>query len=269
MFIYTEEIPLLSPWLRKKAKILNLRLFSSFPFQEFKNPGHPSSICSFTSPPTCHLLLLNIGIAPLVLENSRLPSMRSQITAAKIILGMTGGMTTLLIMKTLTTILSLAALSISFTTSNLQADTLADVMKTEGIDNMLGTWVDADTNGEMLRITYKWKIKGHSIEVNLKTEDSTSSALIVFDQASEEVLHMGVNSKGELGRGTWSAQNGVAILDLTQTDADGQEVEMKISHKVVDKNSMTLGFEMKATGEGGELALVRPAKKAKKKTQGK
>ena len=156
--------------------------------------------------------------------------MRSQITAAKIILGMAGGRTKLLLMKTLTTILSLAALSISFTTSNLQADTLADVMKTEGIDNMLGTWVDADTNGEMLRITYKWKIKGHSIEVNLKTEDSTSSALIVFDQASEEVLHMGVNSKGELGRGTWSAQNGVAILDLTQTDADGQEVEMKISH---------------------------------------
>jgi len=168
-------------------------------------------------------------------------------------------------MKKLATIFSIAALSISFTTSNLQADTLGDVMKAEGIDKMLGTWVDADTNGEKFRITYKWKIKGHAVELILKTEDSTSSALIVYDQGSETVLHMGVNSKGELGRGTWSAQEGVAILDLTQNTSDGQEVELKISHKVVDKKSLTLGFEMKETGEGGELELVRPAKKPKVK----
>lgn len=168
-------------------------------------------------------------------------------------------------MKKLATTLSIAALSISFTTSNLQADTLGDVMKSEGIDKMLGTWVDADTNGEKFRITYKWKIKGHAVELILKTEDSTSSALIVYDQGSETVLHMGVNSKGELGRGTWSAQEGVAILDLTQNTSDGQEVELKISHKVVDKKSLTLGFEMKETGEGGELELVRPAKKPKVK----
>ena len=168
-------------------------------------------------------------------------------------------------MKKLATILSIAAFSISFTTSNLQADTLGDVMKSEGIDKMLGTWVDADTNGEKFRITYKWKIKGHAVELILKTEDSTSSALIVYDQGSETVLHMGVNSKGELGRGTWSAQEGVAILDLTQNTSDGQEVELKISHKVVDKKSLTLGFEMKETGEGGELELVRPAKKPKVK----
>ncbi|MFT6180629.1 MAG: hypothetical protein ACI9NQ_000734 [Paracoccaceae bacterium] len=169
------------------------------------------------------------------------------------------------IMKKLSTILALATLSISFTTSNLQADTLGDVMKAGGIDKMMGTWVDADTNGEKFKITYKWKIKGHAVELILKTEDNTSTALIAYDQGSEEVIHMGVNSKGELGRGTWSVQEGVAILDLTQTNADGQEVELKISHKIVDKKSMTVGFEMKATGDGGELALVRPAKKPKTK----
>ena len=168
-------------------------------------------------------------------------------------------------MKKLATIFSIAALSINFTTSNLQAETLGDVMKAEGTDKILGTWVDADTNGEKFKITYKWKIKGHAVELILKTEDSNSSALIVYDQGSEKVIHMGVNSKGEFGRGTWSTQDGVAILDLTQTTADGQNVELKISHKVVDKKSLTLGFTMKETGEGGELELVRPAKKPKVK----
>ena len=166
-------------------------------------------------------------------------------------------------MKTLSKILSLAALSVGFTTSNLQADTLGDVMKAEGIDKMLGTWVDADTNGEKFKITYRWKIKGHAVELSLKTEESTSTALIVYDQGSEKVIHMGVNSKGELGRGTWSTRDGVAILDLTQTNAEGQEVELKISHKVAGKRSLTIGFEMKATGENGEISLVRPAKKPK------
>lgn len=168
-------------------------------------------------------------------------------------------------MKKLSTILALATLSLSFTTSNLQAETLGDVMKAEGIDKMMGTWVDADTNGEKFKITYRWKIKGHAVELLLKTGDNTSTALIAYDQGSEKVIHMGVNSKGELGRGTWSVQEGVAILDLTQTDADGQEVELKISHKIVDKKSMTVGFEMNATGDSGELALVRPAKKPKTK----
>ena len=168
-------------------------------------------------------------------------------------------------MKKLATIFSIAALSINFTTSNLQAETLGDVMKAEGTDKILGTWVDADTNGEKFKITYKWKIKGHAVELILKTEDSNSSALIVYDQGSEKVIHMGVNSTGEFGRGTWSAQDGVAILDLTQTTADGQNVELKISHKVVDRKSLTLGFTMKETGEGGELELVRPTKKPKVK----
>lgn len=168
-------------------------------------------------------------------------------------------------MKTFSKLLSLAALSVGFTTSNLQAETLGDVMKAEGIDKMLGTWVDADTKGENFKISYKWKIKGHSVELNLKTKDSTSSALIVYDQGSEQVLHIGVNSKGELGRGTWSTEDGAAILDLTQTNADGQEVELKIFHRIIDKNSLTVGFEMKATGDGGEITLVRPEKKAKAK----
>lgn len=168
-------------------------------------------------------------------------------------------------MKTLSKILSIAALSASFTASNLQAQTLGDVMKEAGIEKMLGTWVDADTNGENFKLSYKWKIKGHAVELSLKTQDTTSSALIVFDQESEQVLQMGVNSKGALGRGTWTAQDGAAVLDLTQTNADGEEVELKVTHKIVDKNSLTVGFEMQSTGDTGEISLVRPAKKQKAK----
>lgn len=168
-------------------------------------------------------------------------------------------------MKTLSKILSLTALSVGFTASNLQAETLGDVITAAGIDKMLGTWVDADTNGKNFKLSYKWKIKGHAVEVSLKTEESTSSALIVFDQESEQVLQMGVNSMGALGRGTWATQDGDAILDMTQTNADGQETELKITHRIVDKNSLTVGFEMKSTGDTGEISLVRPAKKQKAK----
>lgn len=168
-------------------------------------------------------------------------------------------------MKTLSQILSIAALSVSFTASNLQAQTLGDVMKEAGIEKMLGTWVDADTNGENFKLSYKWKIKDHAVELSLKTQESTSSALIVFDQESEQVLQMGVNSEGALGRGTWTAQDGSAVLDLTQTNADGQEVELTITHTIADKNSLTVGFEMQSTGDTGEISLVRPAKKQKAK----
>jgi len=172
-------------------------------------------------------------------------------------------------MKTFSKILSLAALSVSFTTSSLHADTLGDVMKAEGIHKMLGTWIDADSNGEKIKITYRWKIKDHAVELILKTQDGTSTALIAYDQEAEKVIHMGVNSKGELGRGSWSTQNGVAILDITQTNSDGQEVELKVSHKIVDKNSLTVGFEMKGSGESGEISLVRAARKPKVKKEKK
>ena len=170
-------------------------------------------------------------------------------------------------MKTLATILSIAALTISFTSSKVQADTLAEVMKAEGIEKMLGTWVDADTNGENVKLTYKWKIKSHAVELNLKTKESSSTALIVYDQASEKVIHVGVNSKGELTRGNWSASDGAAVLNITQTNTEGQEVELKVTHKAVDKNTMSVAFEMKASGEGGEVTLVRPAKKPKAKKE--
>lgn len=173
-------------------------------------------------------------------------------------------------MKIFTKFLSLAALSVGFTTSSLQAQTLGDVMRTEGIDKMLGTWVDADTNGEKFKITYRWKIKDHAVELNLKTPDSTSTALIMLDQSSDEVVHVGVNSKGEVGRGTWSTEDGAAVLDLTQSNAAGEDIELRIFHKPVDKKSLTVGFEMKATGDTGEITLVRPAKKPKaKKEKGK
>ena len=170
-------------------------------------------------------------------------------------------------MKTLSKFLSLVALSVSFASSNLQADTLGDVMKAEGIDKMLGTWVDADTEGENFKISYRWKIKGHAVELGLKTQESTSTALIIFDQGSEEVLHIGANSKGALTRGKWSTHDGAAVLDLTQTNAGGEVVELKVTHKIVDKSTLTVGFEMKATGDTGEISLVRPAKKPKAKNE--
>ena len=50
-----------------------------------------------------------------------------------------------------------------------------------------------------------------------------------------------------------------------QTNADGQEVELTITHTIADKNSLTVGFEMQSTGDTGEISLVRPAKKQKAK----
>jgi hypothetical protein len=42
-------------------------------------------------------------------------------------------------------------------------------------------------------------------------------------------------------------------------------VDLRVTHKIVDKNSLTVGFEMQSTGDTGEISLVRPAKKQKAK----
>ena len=58
------------------------------------------------------------------------------------------------------------------------AETLGELLREAKWDGLIGTWVDADTNGENVKTTYAWKFKDRLIEVTTKMGTTEAVALM-------------------------------------------------------------------------------------------
>jgi len=153
-----------------------------------------------------------------------------------------------------TTLLCCGA-ALSFT--SLRADTLGEILEKAELGALIGTWVDPDSQGEQITLTYAWRIKDHALGMTAKTSNRTSEALIGVNPKTGEVVHTTVDSKGGAGLGTWGEEDGVATLTLTVVDAEGEERNLKITHKIVENKNLVVGMKNADTDEGGEITLVR------------
>ena len=56
--------------------------------------------------------------------------------------------------------------------------------------------------------------------------------------------------------GKWAEENGVATLTLKTVDSDKKEETVKVSHQITN-DKLVVGVKNVATGNGGEITLVR------------
>ncbi len=156
----------------------------------------------------------------------------------------------------LTALCSLAAFTLGPAAG---ADTLAEKLEEVGLGALIGTWVDPDSNGDQISVTYTWRVKDHALGMSVKTPNRTSEALIGLDPKTGEVIHTTHDDKGGSGQGKWAEENDVATLTLTVIDSEKKETNLRITHKIVDNKQLVVGMKRADNEEGGEITLVRKA----------
>ncbi|MFP6867298.1 MAG: hypothetical protein VCA35_15250 [Roseibacillus sp.] len=156
----------------------------------------------------------------------------------------------------LTALCSLAAFTLGPAAG---ADTLAEKLEEVGLGALIGTWVDPDSNGDQITVTYTWRVKDHALGMSVKTPNRTSEALIGLDPKTGEVIHTTHDDKGGSGQGKWAEENDVATLTLTVIDSEKKETNLRITHKIVDNKQLVVGMKRADNDEGGEITLVRKA----------
>lgn len=138
-----------------------------------------------------------------------------------------------------------------------RAETLGEILESAELGALIGTWVDEDSNGGAISLTYSWRLENHVLGLSVKMPDNNSEAMIAVNPEDGEVVHVTANDKGGMGMGKWADENGVATLTLTTVNADSEETTVKITHQIVDNRKLVVGFKDVGTGEGGEMTLVR------------
>ena len=135
------------------------------------------------------------------------------------------------------------------------AETLGEMLRDSGWDRILGTWVDEDSGGERVATTYKWRFKDRVIEVSTETQNMNSVGLIAVSAESGEVVHAGADDRGGTALGTWSEDDGDAVLDLEFSSAEGDTGTMRVRHHLENDDRMTVTIEV--AGEEMTFTMVR------------
>jgi hypothetical protein len=156
-------------------------------------------------------------------------------------------------------------------TVSVRAENLGEILERAELGALVGTWVDEDSNGEAISLTYAWRIENYvlawsvkrpssdSVALSVKRPNNNSEAMIAVDPKTGEVVHVTANEKGGMGRGKWVEENGVATLNLKVANAEKEEMAFKITHRIVDNKQLVVGLKNVEADEGGEMILVRKA----------
>ena len=69
-----------------------------------------------------------------------------------------------------------------------RAQNLGEILESGGLGALIGTWVDQDTNGQAISLTYTWRIKNRVLGLSIRMPGDNSEALIAVDPESGEVM---------------------------------------------------------------------------------
>ncbi|MEM8680271.1 MAG: hypothetical protein AAGF97_13065 [Planctomycetota bacterium] len=137
-----------------------------------------------------------------------------------------------------------AAVLLSANSSVSAAETLSDFVKDAKWDDLIGTWVDAETQGATLTTTYAWRLKDRVIEITTTDGNKESIAWMGVNGKTGDVFHMGVDGDGASSLGKWIDDDGDAVLELIFTSGDGQEGGFKFRNHFKDSDTMTVTLEL-------------------------
>ena len=122
---------------------------------------------------------------------------------------------------------------------------LSDLLRESKWSGIIGTWVDADSNGAAIKTTYAWKIKKRVIEVTSKEGQKETVSLMGVNAKTGKVFQMGADSDGGSFLGEWKMEsNGDAVLGIGFTAPDGNEGLLNIRQKMEGKDALLITIEL-------------------------
>ena len=120
---------------------------------------------------------------------------------------------------------------------------LGGALRAAGFERLLGTWVDAETNGENLRVTYGWRFEDEIMDITTSERTKKIASLMGLNRGTGEVYHIGIDSEGTSSLGTWSFKEGEAVLELGFTTAAGEQGGRRFRHEFVDDDTMLVTID--------------------------
>lgn len=163
---------------------------------------------------------------------------------------------------------------IIFNSAASAQDTLGYLMEQTGSEFIVGKWAGETTDGQKYVMEYKWEIKPHILSVHFKGFDFEYHGIIFFKASEDQVVQIGVDSRGGDGKGVWEAEYGKAIFKSEHADEYGEVSRMGFIYSKVDADTMKSDlYEMDEYGTLGEnpgmtLEYKRQKQPTPKKTTG-
>ncbi len=158
----------------------------------------------------------------------------------------------------------LAAVLLTAFNFSASAGALGDLAAKHGLEWIIGSWVDKDTNGSVVKLEYEWRLDKNAIAVKSHSPENDSEGIIALRPGTEEVGEIVVDSKGGAGMGKWLEHDGRATLKLKYKSAVGEEKELAIGIEKIDQNTIQIYIHKVEGGEIGEgkalIQLVRAKK---------
>ena len=116
---------------------------------------------------------------------------------------------------------------------------LGDILRRSKWDRLVGTWVDARSRGNGLKITFKWRIKDRVLESESIDPTRKTISMIAVNAQNGNVFQAGADSTGSSHLGGWTF-NGTkdAVVNLGFTDGDGTQGEIALHYKFVDDDTL-------------------------------
>jgi len=173
------------------------------------------------------------------------------------------------------TLLALAIVLAILATGARAQQSLGGIVKEYGFDWIIGRWVATTEEGDKIQIEYKWQLDRHLITVHLKWTDYEYQGMIFYRPAEDDVVQIGVDSRGGSGKGTWYVEGNKAIIKYEHTGADWETDRMAIAYSKVDANTMKAEvYSVDSSGRiadepRGTLEYKRQKKQPREKTADK
>jgi len=117
-------------------------------------------------------------------------------------------------------------------------ESLGSLMQQSGCEWIVGNWAGESPDGQKYAIEYKWELKPHVLSVHFKGFDFEYHGIIFFKASEEQVVQIGVDSRGGNGKGIWEAENGKAIMKSEHAGEYGEVSRMGFVYMKSDANTM-------------------------------
>jgi hypothetical protein len=117
-------------------------------------------------------------------------------------------------------------------------ESLGDAVQMSGCDYLIGNWAGETPDGQKYTIEFKWALKNHAMSMHFKGFDFEYHGIIIFDANKQEVVQIGVDSRGRTSKATWMAEYGEATMKSETTDEYGSVSRMGLVFSNVDAKTM-------------------------------
>ncbi len=122
---------------------------------------------------------------------------------------------------------------------------LGAALQLAGLESLLGTWVDAETQGAALTMQFAWKIEGRVLESSSQDANGQSVALVTRTPDDGAIKHHGGDRDGRVFSGEWtSSEPGQARLALQIEERGRPVISLGVRYELADDNHLRVIVEL-------------------------